>query len=259
RADPSDHGEAGRDGGGRIAGSRGAPYAARRPRGPSFRIRGDPSGTTRAVGTRCRGLSHGGGAGIRFFLGAVRRALRPARARRSGRRMRRTRIHPAAATAWALFLLAFVLVPRLVPDEAGVRAALERLGAFGPAAFVLAEAVQVVIVPIPGQPLEIPGGYLFGLVPGIVLGSLGAIAGSILAFAIGRRYGRPWVESRIDASARERFDAWLGRGHRAEWAVFWLMLVPAFPRDPLCYLAGLTRLSAGRFALIAVIGRPVGL
>src|SRR5690606_12419695 len=77
-------------------------------------------------------------------------------------------------------------------------------------------------------------------------------------FGLGRRYGRPWVERNTPAGVRERFARRLGSG-RAEWVVFWLMMVPAFPRDPLCYLAALTRLTPLQFGLIALVGRPVGL
>lgn len=174
-------------------------------------------------------------------------------------RERKWRPHPLAAIAWLLFLASLVLVPRVFPDEMAVRAALEGIGPLAPAAFVLAEAIQVIVIPIPGQPIEIPGGYLFGLAVGTLLASLGAIAGSIIAFALGRRYGRPWVERRVAPDVQARFERWLGRGSRAEWAVFWLMLIPAFPRDPLCYLAGLTPMPARRFAWIAAIGRPIGL
>ena len=170
-----------------------------------------------------------------------------------------TRAHPAAVATWALFLAGLVLGWRFAPDEAAVRGALESAGPLAPLGFVVAEAVQVIVIPIPGQPLEIPGGYLFGLVPGIILASIGAFIGSIAAFAIGRRYGRPWVERRIPEEVRGRFEGWMARGERIAWIVFWLMVIPAFPRDPLCYLAGLTPLGAGRFALIAAIGRPVGL
>jgi uncharacterized membrane protein YdjX (TVP38/TMEM64 family) len=117
----------------------------------------------------------------------------------------------------------------------------------------------VVFWPIPGQPLEIPGGWLFGFLAGTALGSVGAVAGSLVAFELGRRYGRRWVERHISAGVRERFAARLGGGQRAGWVVFWLMMVPAFPRDPLCYLAGLTRLTLAQFGLIALVGRPVGL
>ena len=84
-------------------------------------------------------------------------------------------------------------------------------------------------------------------------------AGSLVAFALGRRYGRPWVERRVRPDLRRRFEARFAGRYRAGWVVFWLMLLPAFPRDPLCYLAGLTDLRARHFALIAAVGRPAGL
>lgn len=167
--------------------------------------------------------------------------------------------HPAALVAWVLFAVALLVSSRLRFEQEAVREALAGLGPAAPLGFVLAEAAQVVFWPIPGQPLEIPGGWLFGFVAGTALGTVGAVAGSLLAFELGRRYGRPWVERHIPVSIRERFAARLGRGQRAGWVVFWLMMVPAFPRDPLCYLAGLTRLTLARFGLIALVGRPVGL
>jgi len=151
-----------------------------------------------------------------------------------------------------------VLSSRLRLEQGAVREAFASLGPAAPVGFVLAEAVQVVFWPIPGQPLEIPGGWLFGFTAGTLLGSLGAVMGSLIAFGLGRRYGRPWVERNTPAGVRERFARRLGSG-RAEWVVFWLMMVPAFPRDPLCYLAALTRLTPLQFGLIALVGRPVGL
>lgn len=181
--------------------------------------------------------------------------------------IRRIRIHPAALAVWVLFVAALLLAPRLMPDEAATRSAFLALGPLAPFAFVAAEVVQVVVIPIPGQPLEIPGGWLFGTGWGTVLGSVGAFAGSLVAFRLGRRYGRSWVEARVAPEVRRRFETrwekWLPAGARAgdgaAWVIFWLMMVPAFPRDALCYLAGVTRLSTRRFALIAAIGRPVGL
>lgn len=168
-------------------------------------------------------------------------------------------VHPAGVAVWALFLALLLLASRLRLEQAAVREALASLGPAAPLGFVLAEAAQVVFWPIPGQPLEIPGGWLFGFLAGTVLGSVGAVAGSLVAFDLGRRFGRPWVERNIPSGVRERFGRRLGPGRRAEWVVFWLMMVPAFPRDPLCYLAALTRLTPLQFGLIVLVGRPIGL
>lgn len=165
---------------------------------------------------------------------------------------------PLALGVWALFVLAIAAGPRLV-DEAAVRAALVGLGPLAPLAALLAEAAQVIVIPIPGQPIEIAAGWALGLAAGALVASVGAVLGSVAAFRLGRRYGRPWVERHVAGDTRERFFARWSEERRAGWIVFWLMLVPAFPRDPLCYLAGVTGLSMRRFTLIAAVGRPIGL
>lgn len=168
-------------------------------------------------------------------------------------------MHPAAVAAWLGLAALLFLGAVLRPDPEAVRAVLAELGPFAPLAFVAAEAFQVIVVPVPGQPFEVPGGWVFGLAAGTALASVGAIAGSLVAFGLGRRYGRPWVERRVRPELRRRFESRFAGRYRAGWVVFWLMLLPAFPRDPLCYLAGLTDLRARHFALIAVVGRPAGL
>lgn len=169
------------------------------------------------------------------------------------------RVHPVAAACWLTFLAVLVWLSVAFPDDVAVRRGLAALGPLAPLAYVLGEIGQIILIPIPGQPFEIAGGWLFGLWTGALLGTAGALAGSMAAFGLGRRYGRAWVERHVGADVRERFARRFGRGARADWVVFSLMLVPSFPRDPLCYLAGISGLSARRFALIAVIGRPVGL
>ncbi len=168
-------------------------------------------------------------------------------------------VHPVTVLVWAGFAAVLIAGAFVRIDEETVRAMLQRLGPVAPLAYLAAEVVQVVVIPVPGQPLEIPAGWYFGFPVGLVLGSVGAMAGSMIAFGLGRRYGRPWVSARVPEDVRARFGAKLGSGDTAAWAVFWLMLLPAFPRDPLCYLAGLTDLTPGRFALIAAIGRPIGM
>lgn len=181
-------------------------------------------------------------------------------------RPRRLRWSRAALLSWVVLLGALGLAAWFAPEEAAVRSALARLGPAAPLGYLAAEFVQVLIIPVPGQPFEVAGGWLFGLGLGVLLGSAGAVVGSLAAFDLGRRYGRPWVEARVKPEVRQRFERWGGGAaadgggrRRADWLVFWLMLLPAFPRDPLCYLAGVTDISRGRFRWIVALGRPVGL
>ena len=160
---------------------------------------------------------------------------------------------------WATFAIGIASVFLISPENEGVRRFLESLGSFAPLAYFLAEVVQVVVIPIPGQPFEVAGGWLMGLAPGSIIGSLGAMAGSVVAFHLGRRFGRPWVERHTSAGVRRKVFGRLEQGQRAEWIIFWLMMIPNFPRDPLCYVAGVSGMSTRSFIIIALLGRPVGL
>lgn len=67
-------------------------------------------------------------------------------------------------------------------------------GLMGCAAYVGMVFLQVVVAVIPGEPLEISGGYAFGAVRGSLLCLLGAFLGSVAVFALVRRFGRELVD-----------------------------------------------------------------
>jgi uncharacterized membrane protein YdjX (TVP38/TMEM64 family) len=160
---------------------------------------------------------------------------------------------------WGTFIIGIVSVFLVSPENEAVRRFLLSLGPLAPLAYLLAEIVQVVVIPVPGQPFEVAGGWILGLAGGSVVGSAGAIAGSLIAFHIARRFGRRWVEDHVGGGVQEKVARGLQDGARAEWIIFWLMMIPNFPRDPLCYIAGVSGMSTRSFVLIALLGRPVGL
>ena len=67
-------------------------------------------------------------------------------------------------------------------------------GFWGMAAYAGMVFLQVLVAIIPGEPLEIAGGYAFGAVWGTVLCLLGAFLGSVAVFAVVRKWGVPLVE-----------------------------------------------------------------
>lgn len=67
-------------------------------------------------------------------------------------------------------------------------------GFWGMAAYTGMVFLQVLVAIIPGEPLEIAGGYAFGAVWGTVLCLLGAFLGSVAVFAVVRKWGVPLVE-----------------------------------------------------------------
>lgn len=160
---------------------------------------------------------------------------------------------------WGTFAIGIASVFLISPEDKGVQELLVALGPLAPLAYLLSEVVQVVLIPIPGQPFEVAGGYMLGLAGGSIVGTAGALAGSLISFHLARRFGRDWVARNISSGVQKKVADGLQEGRRAEWIIFWLMMIPNFPRDPLCFVAGVSGMSTRAFLLIALLGRPVGL
>lgn len=133
---------------------------------------------------------------------------------------------------------------------------INSLGPLGFLGFILLQAFQVVAAPIPGEVTGLLGGYLYGTLVGMILSTIGLTLGSVLAFMLGRIFGKPFVERVVDPAIINKFDYLLH--HKGAFLVFFLFLIPGFPKDYLSYFLGLSRLSIIEFTIIAGIGRLLG-
>ncbi len=156
----------------------------------------------------------------------------------------------------SLFLFWFVGRPmiRFAKQPELFRQWVEQRGIWGKAVFVGMVFLQVLVAIIPGEPLELAGGYAFGAFWGTLLCLIGAVLGSVAVFAFVRRFGQPLVEVFF---SKEKLDSLrFLRSSPKRDALMWLVFtVPGTPKDLLCYFAGLTDLSWGKWLLIATIGR----
>ena len=108
----------------------------------------------------------------------------------------------AAACTLAVFILLsaavcwFVGRPmiRFAKQPELFRQWVDSLGLWGMIVYVGMCILQVVVAIIPGEPLEICGGYAFGGVWGSVLCMLGLFLGSVIVFALVRKLGQPMAE-----------------------------------------------------------------
>lgn len=148
-----------------------------------------------------------------------------------------------------------VAAPELL-DPRALRAFVLGFGPFAPVVFVLLQATQVVVAPIPGQVVGLVGGYLFGPVWGTAYSLLGVAVGSTVVFVLSRRYGRPYVERFIVPETVAEFDDLVDSGGLV--GLFLVFLIPGLPDDAVCFLAGLTRIPVSKLVLVAVVGRAPG-
>ena len=175
---------------------------------------------------------------------------------------------PLGRIVWFVVALAAIWVTLLFGSEIGAwwdgvsstlgspetfRAWVEGFGAWGPVVFFLAQAVQVIVVPIPGTLFPPVGALAFGPWPALGLSLAGMALGSAAVFLIARRWGRPLAMRLVGADRISRYENLMtARGGLLIWLVF---LLPLLPDDAVCALAGLSGISFRRFMLIATVGR----
>ncbi len=124
--------------------------------------------------------------------------------------------------------------------------------------FVLIQFIQVVIFIIPGEVVQIAGGFAYGALQGMLWSVVGITAGSIVNFYVARALGRPFIESIAGKNRIAKFNA-LITSRRGESAFFLFFLIPGIPKDMLCYAAGLSRLGFPAFLLLSGLGRLPGI
>jgi uncharacterized membrane protein YdjX (TVP38/TMEM64 family) len=162
----------------------------------------------------------------------------------------------AVLIALSVFLAYKFGIIELFVNEEKLKNFIQSLGPFGVVGFVLLQAFQVVAAPIPGEVTGLLGGYLYGTFGGIILSTAGLTLGSVVAFILGRVFGKPFVERVVDPVVLSKFDYLLH--HKGAFLVFFLFLIPGFPKDYLSYFLGLSRLSLLEFTVIAGAGRLLG-
>src|SRR5262249_36493820 len=110
---------------------------------------------------------------------------------------------------------------------------------------------------LPGWPLTLGAGAVFGLVKGTITVSIGATLGAAVAFLIGRYVARDAVASRIGGDPRLRaMDESVARDG---WKIVWLArMSPLFPFNVLNYAFGLTRIPLRDYVLASWIGMLPG-
>jgi uncharacterized membrane protein YdjX (TVP38/TMEM64 family) len=124
------------------------------------------------------------------------------------------------------------------------------LGFWAPAAFVLLWITASVFF-LPGLPITIAGGLVFGAVWGTVWTTIGANLGATAAFLVGRHMARGMVERRIASSGNlRRIDAGV---RRHGWRMLLVTrLVPIFPFNVQNYVYGLTDIKLSTFVLVTL-------
>ena len=134
---------------------------------------------------------------------------------------------------------------------------LEKSGQWMPIAYILLQFLQVIILPIPSFVSTVAGVALFGALPTLLYSYCAIVPASILAFFFGRKLGRKAVVWMIGESTLAK---WQEKLHGKDNLILTTMfLLPLFPDDILCFVAGLSSISNKYFIVMILICRLVNL
>ncbi len=164
----------------------------------------------------------------------------------------------------AVFLVSFITLSAVGhleqydKDEDKINAVVEMLkstGAWGMVIFFILQVLQVVILPLPAAVCYVPGALIWGPLVATLLASAGVICGSMICYLIGRLWGRKAV---IWIAGREATDKYVTQfGSRGKTVFALMQILPFFPDDILCLIAGLTSMNFAFFTVSITVVRPL--
>ena len=167
-----------------------------------------------------------------------------------------------AGAALVVFLLLAALVCRYVgvpmlrfaAEPEKFRLWIQAHGLWGELAYMGMVALQILVAVIPGEPLEIAGGYAFGVLKGTTLCMLAAGAGSAIVLLLSRRFGTRLAELFFtkEKLASLRF---LKSSPKKTLLLLLIFMLPGTPKDLICFYAGLTDIKLPALLIICSLGR----
>ena len=139
-----------------------------------------------------------------------------------------------------------------ISNQQAVSAYLQNYGTLGPMVLFVLMVAQVFIAVIPGHALMVTAGYAYGGL-GLFIVIASTVIGSQLAFCIARWYGRNLIYKLASPKIIERWN----KAAEQQGIVFYFFafVLPIFPSDLMCYVAGLATISPRRFFVTNIFGR----
>lgn len=182
-----------------------------------------------------------------------------------------TRKHPLRARTKTLLVTVLVLLVLFgvhyalrrsglldqIDSSQDLREWIAGFGAWSGIIFFLVQMITVIIAPIPSNVTTLAGSLALGFIPGFLISTAAVITGSLLMFLLARRFGAKFVTRFVEGRTLSKYMPVIEQ--KRDVFLFMAMLLPFFPDDALCIIAGLTGMSTFRFCVIMLITRPWGL
>ena len=122
--------------------------------------------------------------------------------------------------------------------------------------YILIQCSQVIFMPIPAAVICIVGSLIYGPLLSGIYCSIGVLIGSYISFLLGKTFGYRIVSWIVGKDNTEKYSEIIRR--RGPVFLVLAFLLPMFPDDILCLIAGITKMKFSTFFWITLITRPIG-
>ena len=131
---------------------------------------------------------------------------------------------------------------------------IKGFGIWGYLVYFLIQVLQVVVLPLPAAVCYIPGSLIWGPLTATLIASAGVITGSVIAYLLGKFCGKPVVVWIAGRETTEKYTNILSKRGKGLFLI--MQILPFFPDDIICIVAGLTCMNFAFFTATIVLVRP---
>lgn len=119
------------------------------------------------------------------------------------------------------------------------------------------ELAQVLLVILPGEPLEIIAGMCYGGLWGTIFLLISVFIITTIIFYTVRKFGREFIYHAFDKEKVEKLEKskWFKNPKNIEYVLVILFMIPGTPKDLLVYIGGLLPIKPIKFILISTFAR----
>lgn len=140
-------------------------------------------------------------------------------------------------------------------DQTKMTEFVKQFGVYSVIVLIILQILQVVFPIVPGGIGMVVATLIFGIFWGFVINYISISIGSMIAFGIGRRYGKPLIRKYFSESLMTKYEKLLDKQDKFDKFFGISILLPIAPDDFLCYLAGTTQMSFKKFVSIILLGK----
>ena len=116
------------------------------------------------------------------------------------------------------------------------------------------QLLQIFLAFIPGEPVELMLGYVWGPWLGMLTCLIGIFIGTMTIFFLVRKLGMKFIKKMVGTDDLTKYK-FLSDKNRVELTVFILFFIPGTPKDALTYIAPIAPIHPLKYLLIATFAR----